>query len=129
MGEFMKMYFKDVETGRAVSIQQPFVEQILTGKKKYEYRSRPTKIRGRVFLYASLRPGAEERWKRTGYKPGDLPTGLIVGSVEVVDCVYFKADKIFGYKLMKPRRYKKPIKPKQQAQPCWFFPFGPKQLA
>lgn len=61
----MKMYFKDVETGRAISIQQPFVEPILIGKKKYEYRNRPTKIRGRVFLYASLRPGAEERWKRT----------------------------------------------------------------
>lgn len=56
--EIMKMYFKDVETGRAISIQQPFVEQILTGKKKYEYRSFPTKIRGRVFLYVSLRPGA-----------------------------------------------------------------------
>lgn len=119
-----KLLFKDVTSGRAISIQQPFVEQILKGKKKYEYRSRPTQIRGRVFLYASLRPGEISRWKGTGFKPGDLPTGLIVGSVEIVDCVYFKKNKIYGYKLVKPKRYKKHVKPKQQPQPCWFFPFG-----
>ncbi len=119
-----KNIYSDVNSGRAISIQQPFVEQILVGKKKYEYRSRPTKIRGRVFLYASLRPGAIERWKRTGYEPGDLPSGLVVGSVEIVDCIYFKKDKIYGYKLVKPKRYKNHIEPKQQPQPCWFFPFG-----
>ena len=116
--------FLDINSCRAISIQQPFVEQILKGKKKYEYGSRPTQIRGRVFLYASLRPGAEERWKGTGFKPGELPSGLIVGSVEIVDCVYLKKDKTYGYKLAKPKRYKKHVKPKQQPQPCWFFPFG-----
>ena len=119
-----KQLLKDVCSGRGISIQQPFVEQILNGKKNYEYRSRPTQIRGRVFLYASLRPGEDSRWKGTGFKPGELPTGLIVGSVEIVDCVYFKKDKIYGYKLAKPKSYKKHIKPKQQPQPCWFFPFG-----
>jgi hypothetical protein len=115
---------KDVVSGRAISIQQPFVEQILTRKKKYEYRSRPTLIRGRVYLYASLRAGAADRWEGTGFEPGDLPAGLIVGSVEIVDCVYFKEDKLYGYKLAKPKRYRKHIKPKQQPQPVWFFPFG-----
>lgn len=122
----LEKLFLDVKSGRAISIQQPFVEQILIGKKKYEYRSRPTQIRGRVFLYASLRPGEASRWKGTGYEPGDLPTGLIVGSVEIIDCVYFKKDKLYGYKLAKPKRYRKQMKPKQQPQPCWFFPFGKK---
>ena len=41
----------------AISIRQPCVEQIFRSIKKEEYRSRPTKIRGRVYVYASLRRG------------------------------------------------------------------------
>lgn len=33
---------------RAISIRQPYVEQILRGEKRYEYRSQDTKIRERV---------------------------------------------------------------------------------
>ena len=33
---------------RAISIRQPYVEQILRGLKKREYRSRPTNIRERL---------------------------------------------------------------------------------
>ncbi len=36
---------KDVPSVRAISIQQPFIEEILRGIKKFEYRSRATKIR------------------------------------------------------------------------------------
>ena len=115
---------KDVPSGRAISIQQPFVEEILRGIKKYEYRSRQTHIRGLVYLYASLRNGEASRWKKLRLEPGSLPTGEIVGSVEIVDCVYFKDDDCYGYKLKNPKRYKKPLKPKNHPQPCWFFPFG-----
>lgn len=118
---------KDVVTGRAISIQQPFVEEILRGVKKYEYRSRPTQIRGRVYLYASLRAGEESRWKKLGFQPGELPTGLIVGSVEIVDCKWIDRLECYGYKLKSPKRYKKFLKPKNQPQPCWFFPFGKKE--
>jgi hypothetical protein len=41
----------------AISIRQPYVEQIFSSIKNKEYRSSPTKIRGRVYVYASLRPG------------------------------------------------------------------------
>ena len=115
---------RDVISGRAISIQQPFVEEILLGKKKFEYRSRPTKIRGRVYLYASLRPGEASCWKKLGYEPGDLRSGVIVGSVEIVDCKYFEDKGYYGYKLKNPKRYKKFLKPKNRPQPCWFFPFG-----
>ena len=40
----------------AITIRQPYVELILRGIKKVEHRSRPTDIRGRVYLYASTRP-------------------------------------------------------------------------
>ncbi len=116
--------FKDVETGRAISIKQPFVEEILRGIKKYEYRSRPTNIRGRVMLYASLKPGEISRWKKIKLSPGDLTSGMIIGSVEIVDCIYFEKYGCYGYKLKNPKRYKEFLKPKSQPQPCWFFPFG-----
>ena len=123
-----KELFVDVETGRAISIQQPFVEEILRGKKKYEYRSRPTKIRGRVMIYASMRPGEISRWEKLKLSPGDLPSGVIVGSVEIVDCIYFEEHSCYGYKLKNPIRYVKHFKPMEQAQPCWFFPFGKKKV-
>ncbi|MBT4790605.1 MAG: ASCH domain-containing protein [Halobacteriovoraceae bacterium] len=121
----LKAHEKDVKTGRAISIKQPFVEEILLGKKKYEYRSRQTHIRGRVYLYASKGKVTDEaRWKKVGLNPGDLPTGQIIGSVEIVDCKIFENLGCYGYKLKNPRRYKTPIAPKMKAQPCFFFPFG-----
>lgn len=114
----------DVESGRAISIKQPYVEQILDGTKKYEYRSRQTHIRGRVYLYASKGSGPDSQWRRIGLAPGDLVTGVIVGSVEIVDCKYFEDDDCYGYKLKNPKRYKTPIAPENHPQPCFFFPFG-----
>ena len=108
---------------RAISIRQPYVEAILRGFKKFEYRSRATKIRGRVYLYASKGPGAEESWAKLKLQPGDLPTGVIVGTVDIVDCKYFADDDVYGYVLRNPKRFRSAIKPKHYPQPCWFFPF------
>ncbi len=77
-----------------------------------------------MYLYASLGHGHEEYWKKMKLNPGDLPTGVVVGSVEIVDCKYFEDDDCYGYRLKSPRRYKKSIKPKNQPQPLFFFPFG-----
>lgn len=115
---------KDVSSGRAISIRQPYIEEILIGSKKYEYRSRPTKIRGRVYLYASLTPGIESHWRKLKITIGDLPTGVIVGSVEIVDCIWFEKLQSYGYKLKSPKRYSSPVKPTYRPQPCFFFPFG-----
>ncbi|MGH9621910.1 MAG: hypothetical protein ACRD45_19660 [Bryobacteraceae bacterium] len=67
---------------RTISIRQPLVEQILTGTKKREFRSRPTRIRERVYLYATkkLAEGAREMPALA-----TLPKGRIVGSVEIAD--------------------------------------------
>jgi hypothetical protein len=45
---------------RALSIRQPYAEQSLRGNKKIEYRGRPTNIRERMYIYASLTPGDAE---------------------------------------------------------------------
>lgn len=117
------MSLKDVPSGRAISIRQPFIEQIFQGKKKYEYRSRPTHIRGRVYLYASAKPRLDVSWRSIKKTPDDVPMGVIVGSVEIVDCVKYSKNE-YGYKLRRPKRYKKHLKPRSQPQPLFFFPFG-----
>src|SRR6185503_6920218 len=77
----------------ALSIRQPHAEAILRGVKKIEYRSGPTWIRGRGLIYASLgrSPADAEAEMMAGYGIRDvacdsLPRGVIVGSVELVDC-------------------------------------------
>ena len=99
------------ELKRALSIRQPHSELILIGRKKTEYRGRLTHIHGRVYLYAGKKFD-------TGFKGITdesielLPRSVIVGSVEIIDCL--KSRKYPGYfewKLAKPRRYRKPLKP------------------
>jgi hypothetical protein len=78
---------------RALSIRQPHAEAIMWGVKKIEYRSRPTKIRGRVIIYASLgRYSADEESEMMAdygiddVACDDLPRGVIIGTVELHDC-------------------------------------------
>jgi hypothetical protein len=106
---------------RALSIRQPYAEQILLGKKKFEYRSRPTNIRERVFIYASLTPGYPEDWEKMKMKHGDLPTGVLVGTVEIKDCTGEPGN--YEWHLAKPERLKQVLKPKKHPQPAWFYPF------
>jgi hypothetical protein len=105
----------------ALSLQQPNAEQILRGVKKIEYRTRPTSKRERVYIYASLKPAASEAWEEIGLTPGDLPTGVIVGTVEIVGCSL--EDGQYNWTLAKPIRLKIGKKPQNHPQPTWFFPF------
>ena len=107
---------------RAISIRQPYVEMILRGVKKVEYRSQVTHIRERVYLYASLKPGNEKYYAELGVEPGSLPTGLILGTVEIVDCTGFPGE--YDWHLANPQRLGTPIKPERQPQPTFFKPFN-----
>jgi hypothetical protein len=109
---------------RALSIRQPYVELILRGKKKAEYRSRATHIRGRVYLYAGLKRG-DYAWaaKKYGVQcPADsLPVGRIVGSVELVGCKAQRNGE-YAWLLAKPRRYRTALMPRNQPQPFFWKP-------
>jgi hypothetical protein len=75
------------EITRAISIRQPYVELILQGKKRKEFRSRRTHLRGRVYVYASMTTKNDpSAWRTSGKSPGTLTTGKIVGTVEIVCC-------------------------------------------
>jgi hypothetical protein len=106
----------------ALSIRQPYAEQVLRGTKDIEYRTMPTNKRERVYIYASKTPADDEdAWDEIGKQPGDLPAGVIVGTVEVVGCRRVLGE--YQWDLAKPIRLKRPIKPKNHPQPAWFRPF------
>jgi hypothetical protein len=110
-------------TKRAISIQQPWLEQILRGIKKKEYRTRPTRIRERVYLYASVTPAdSPSGWRRVKEEPGQLPVGKIVGTIEVVDCRWNGRLERFEFALARPKRLKTPRTAKNQPNPVWWRP-------
>ena len=108
---------------RAISIKQPFAEQIMRRLKKHEYRSRPTKITGRVYVYASLRPRLDVDWKGIKRGPSGPPLGMIVGTVEIVGWRKERSGR-FAWVLKAPRRLRTPVSPRAHPQPVWFYPFG-----
>jgi len=108
---------------RAISIKQPFAEQIMRGTKKREYRSRPTKVRGRVYVYASLRPRLDADWKGIRQGVGGPVRGKIVGTVEITGCERLGGGS-YAWLLRAPKRLRRPLSPVAHPQPVWFFPFG-----
>ena len=116
-----------MERGRAsipaLSVMQPFAEQILLGIKRYEYRSRRTHRRGRVYLYASERRHEDAaEWDRLG-SGIDVRFGHVIGTIEIVDCDWSARDNCFRWHLRNPRRLP-PKRPRNQPQPVWFYPFS-----
>ena len=124
----------------ALGIRQPWVELILRGIKTLEIRSRETRVRGPIYLYASKKlatiPAARRAMKRHDLNEDELPTGLIVGTVELfathacgphdseISCVprSLLRGKI-GWELARPWRLKTPLKPKYLPYGVWFYPF------
>jgi hypothetical protein len=108
---------------RAISIRQPYAEQIMRGLKTKEYRTKPTNIRERVYVYASLRPGDRSDFELLGVEPEDLRTGVLIGSIEIVGCEWDRRSDQYAYRLANPVRLKRHLRPKKQPQPVWFYPF------
>jgi hypothetical protein len=109
---------------KALSIRQPHAEAIFRGTKTTEYRAGPTKIRGRILIYASLgryepdeEAGMLEEYEIDDVSCDDLPRGVLIGSVELYDC-----DEGEWY-LRDPKRLDTPVKPTKHPQPVWFNPF------
>lgn len=108
---------------RAISIRQPWVEYILRGIKKKEYRSVPTRIRERVYLYAALKPGGLPRhWRRIEMERGGLPAGRIVGTVEIVGCRWNSRLECYEYHLARPERLPRSRVPRNQPNPIFWRP-------
>ncbi|MGH8866654.1 MAG: ASCH domain-containing protein [Actinomycetes bacterium] len=75
---------------RALSVRQPWADDLVRGRKTVENRSWRTTHRGPLLVHAArtdARPGV----------PADLPRGALVGVVTVVDCVRDHPDGEPGY--------------------------------
>lgn len=121
---------------RALSIRQPFAEEILRGLKTVEYRTRPTKVIGkRFYIYAGLKeptPAQLERFSHlyptvAALRAAGLPKGVIVGTAIIVECMKPGPDgtnnEFWGWKIGEVERIARPRKPKRQPMPTWFNPF------
>jgi hypothetical protein len=117
---------KPMEQLLALSIKQPYAEQILRGCKLREFRGRATNVRGKIYLYASRTNGPKEEFEKMGLKPGDLNTGVLVGTVNIVGCEKRKdyhGKYPYAWVLENPQRLAVQLKPEKPALPIWFHPF------
>lgn len=107
---------------KALSIRQPWAELIMRGVKVTECRSRPTKIRGRIYIYAAMGradPNDEADVEADRRIDVDsLPRGVIVGTVELCDCDGYE------WQFRRPERAKRLRKPDNHPMPVWFTPFN-----
>jgi activating signal cointegrator 1 len=118
---------------RAISLWNPHATLVVIGEKKWETRSFPTLVRGRVAIHAAL----NEEWKwMCGMQPffGSLAThkaenlsyGYLLGTVEITDCLKAEGtrtalsqkeitfgnydDGRYAWKLERPIRFAEPVK-------------------
>ena len=104
----------------ALSVRQPHADQIIAGEKIEEYRPGPCNVRGRVYIYASKTVDFES-CERLGYQPENVPTGVLIGTVEVVGCR--KTRRGYAWELARPIPFDVPREPLRKPQPAWFRPF------
>lgn len=110
-------------TSLALSVRQPYVTRILNGTKRFEYRSQPTNVRGRVLLYASATIDYDSMADEE-LPPPEPPTKVIVGDVEIVGCEWDEEGDCYAWALANPRTLSTPLKPFRRANPVWFRPWG-----
>jgi len=110
----------------ALSIRQPYAEEILRGTKRIEYRTRATKIIGeRFYIYASKGKLPVASCQLPEGK--ELPRGVIVGTAVISRCQpttnNSQPTTLYEWHLTDVKRLARPRKPKRQPQPVWFRPF------
>jgi hypothetical protein len=113
---------------KALPVHQPHAEAILRGVKTIEYRSRSTKVRGRVYIYASLGRYSPEQEARmltmygmSDVNVDDLPRDVLVGTVELWDCTSSGLN--YHLHLRSPERATELLKPTNRPGSAWFEPF------
>jgi hypothetical protein len=84
---------------RVLSVKQPWAWAIVSGLKRVENRSWTTKYRGTIYIHASRQIDSRSKdWfaKHKIKLPSDLPTGVIIGTCELVNIVSGKQGRRFG---------------------------------
>lgn len=97
---------------KALSVKQPFADNIIFHGKDIENRTWRTKFRGTVAIHAGMK--FHDYADLSDEEKKEMVRGAIVGVVDVVDCVDKHKSKWFqkgfyGFVLKNPRPLKKPI--------------------
>jgi hypothetical protein len=107
------------EIMKALNLDQPWAWLVFHGKD-IENRDRNTSHRGMLIIRATKTYDTEgEEWVSRNFPrikiPDNLPTGALVGTVVIADCVtkpkskWFFGTKKYGYVLKEPSEFKKPF--------------------
>jgi hypothetical protein len=110
---------------RALTIKQPYAALVVDGVKDIENRSWRTRYRGPLAIHAG-RKVDRDALSRYAYlldAPDDLPRGVLLGTVELVDCVRDSTSEwadpgAWHWILRDPRPFPEPI-PCRGAQGLW----------
>ena len=70
----------------ALTVRQPWASLIMAGIKDIENRSWRTNYRGQLFIHAGLTID-RETMSQHGHLLSDYPCGVILGTVELIDCL------------------------------------------
>jgi len=103
----------DSDDYKALSVRQPWAHAILHLGKDVENRPMRTHYRGPILIQSSLKV-VRDRALELGLDPDALPVGVLLGSVEIVDCIQDSKSKwaVAGqwhWILRNPRILTKPI--------------------
>jgi hypothetical protein len=71
---------------KALTVRQPYATEIIRGRKTLEVRSKPTHFRGELVIHAAQAAAEGWEWSDDPEERAQYPTGVILGTVEVVDC-------------------------------------------
>lgn len=80
---------------RALTILQPYASLIMSGTKRVENRTWPTKYRGRLYVHAgksralmtAVAVDGVEVCRYTGRPVSEIPFGAVIGVATLVDCL------------------------------------------
>lgn len=124
----------------ALGVRQPWAELILRGTKTIEVRSQSTNVRGTIYLYASKKYSAHAAASAAvgeyNLDMAELPLGMLVGTVEIVDAVPCEPGDAqaacvsrndvhgqVGWHLRNPVRFREPLEVRYLPYGVWFYPF------
>lgn len=112
---------------KAINVDQPWAELIMLGIKRMELRNSRTSQRGRIAIRAT-QTVLEDQCRRFDLDPEELPVGLILGSVELVEVIQMDQERWiemraehlseaaspgewrYGWRIKNPRRLATPIR-------------------
>lgn len=113
---------------RALTIRQPHAEAIMRGITSTEFRIRPTRVRGRIYIYTSdarYHPEQEatilEMYGMGDVNADDLPYGFLIGTVELWDCTGLGGK--YEWHFRNPERATELVQPAKRPGAIWFDPF------